>query len=120
MRIHPKEIESVLQLEPRERYMHFIKVVADSREVWSLRSDGGWAVGGATLSDGGEVDYFPVWPSELLTLWAEVSAPRLQVSHSVVHVGDDLSEFGVSIPSGRLHGRTRSRISEIGDKGIMR
>lgn len=64
MRIHPKEIESVLKLDSQERYIHFIKVVADSREVWSLRSDDGWAAGGAKLSDGREVDYFPVWPRQ--------------------------------------------------------
>jgi hypothetical protein len=57
MKLHPKQIEAVVALPGSERYSHFIKQVADSREVWGLFKDG-WA--NPTL---------PLNRSAILTLW---------------------------------------------------
>jgi len=41
MKIHPKEIENVLKLEPFERYKYFIRKVADFEEFWTIVDDKG-------------------------------------------------------------------------------
>lgn len=53
-----KEIEAVLRLSGVERYMHFIKKVADYEEIWSLWEAGGWAM----ASDDYGRELVPVWP----------------------------------------------------------
>src|SRR5712671_3786252 len=55
---HDKEVKAVLSLDAPERYDHWIKKVADQREVWSLWQDSGWAL---AESEGGE-QLVPVWP----------------------------------------------------------
>ena len=59
MKIHPKQIEAVLALPGNRRFEHFIKVVADSQEVWGLY-ESGWAL--AATDDG--VGVFPLWPAK--------------------------------------------------------
>lgn len=59
MKLHPKQIEAVVALSGPERYSHFIKQTADSKEVWGLYKDG-WAM--AATDDGEPV--FPLWPAE--------------------------------------------------------
>lgn len=59
MKLHPKQIESVVALPGPERYSHFIKQVADSEKVWGLYQDG-WAM--AETDEGTRV--FPLWPAE--------------------------------------------------------
>jgi hypothetical protein len=56
-----QEFESVRKLDGAKRYVYFISRVADTGQVWMLRSrDGEWAVG--TDDDGTEV--LPAWPHE--------------------------------------------------------
>lgn len=45
MRISQKQIDAVIALEGTKRYKHFIKVIADTQEVWGLYKDG-WALAG--------------------------------------------------------------------------
>jgi Protein of unknown function (DUF2750) len=59
VRTDPKRIEAVLALPGIKRFEHFIKVVADTQEVWGLYQDG-WAL--AATDDGKSV--FPLWPAE--------------------------------------------------------
>ncbi|WP_035052675.1 DUF2750 domain-containing protein [Andreprevotia chitinilytica] len=59
MKIHPKQMDSVLALPGIERFEHFIKVIADWQEVWGLYQDG-WAL--AAADDGTTV--FPLWPAK--------------------------------------------------------
>ncbi len=59
MKLHPKQVESVLALQGPARYDHFIKQAAGQEEVWGLYKDG-WAL---AATDEGE-DVFPVWPDE--------------------------------------------------------
>lgn len=58
MKVSPKQMEAVFALPSVRRFEHFIKVVADSQEVWGLHQDG-WALAGTT--DGTTV--FPLWPA---------------------------------------------------------
>jgi hypothetical protein len=39
MFVHPKEIERVSMLSPKERYIYFLKRVADSEEFYSLKNN---------------------------------------------------------------------------------
>lgn len=59
MRISQKQIDAVIALESTKRYRHFIKVIADTQEVWGLYKDG-WALAGT--EDNQKV--FPVWPAK--------------------------------------------------------
>lgn len=59
MKVNPKQMEAVLALPGGKRFEHFIKVVADWREVWGLYQDG-WAL--AAADDGTIV--FPLWPAK--------------------------------------------------------
>jgi hypothetical protein len=60
------EFESVIKLPLGARYEHFIKKVADWKEIWSLWKDG-WVLMGD--KDGNEA--IPVWPHPM---YAEASA----------------------------------------------
>jgi len=59
MKLHPKQISSVLALPGPERYEHFIKQVVDWEEVWGLYDDG-WAMAGSDEDE----DILPFWPHE--------------------------------------------------------
>ena len=54
-----REIESVLGLATSDRYMHFVRKVADQQELWSLWSDG-WML----ASDDAGRELIPVWPHQ--------------------------------------------------------
>lgn len=54
--MNPKEIENILKLDTRKKYGYFIKKIADSEEVWSLKNSDGWVSLG--LED---QLFFPVW-----------------------------------------------------------
>ncbi|AZI24030.1 DUF2750 domain-containing protein [Pedobacter sp. G11] len=59
MKITEKEIEVVSALAPYERYKYFIKRVADTELMYSLKSpDGNWAISEVKASK-----LFPLWSS---------------------------------------------------------
>jgi hypothetical protein len=55
--VDDKEFAAVSALPPAERYAHFVKRVADTEEIWSLRGHEGWVLAGD-----GERELVPVWP----------------------------------------------------------
>ena len=57
MELHSKEIERVSNLEPFERYKYFLKRVADSESLYTLKSDNGNYV----ISEIGDNRLFPMW-----------------------------------------------------------
>jgi hypothetical protein len=59
MKLNDKQISAVIALPSKDRYEHFIKVVADWQEAWGLYQDG-WALAGTV--DG--VQVFPLWPAK--------------------------------------------------------
>ena len=58
MKLSPKKIQSVLSLSGPERFEHFVKVIADWQQVWSLYEDA-WAL--AATDEG--IPVFPLWPA---------------------------------------------------------
>ncbi|MFB8735254.1 DUF2750 domain-containing protein [Bacillus sp. SL00103] len=44
MSMHPKELETTVQLPAKKRYDYFIKKIVDFEEVWSLRNEKGWVM----------------------------------------------------------------------------
>ncbi|MCY7436349.1 DUF2750 domain-containing protein [Bacillus pumilus] len=42
--MHPKELETTVQLSAKKRYDYFIKKIVDFEEVWSLRNEKGWVM----------------------------------------------------------------------------
>jgi hypothetical protein len=56
--INDHQLRAVSALPAAERYGHFIRQVADWREVWSLRDQSGWAL----VADDLGRECLPVWP----------------------------------------------------------
>ncbi|GLJ03691.1 hypothetical protein [Bacillus sp. YKCMOAS1] len=44
MSMHPKELETTIQLSAKKRYDYFIKKIVDLEEVWSLSNEKGWVM----------------------------------------------------------------------------
>nr|WP_111291718.1 DUF2750 domain-containing protein [Bacillus safensis] len=44
MSMHPKELETTIQLSAKKRYDYFIKKIVDFEEVWSLSNEKGWVM----------------------------------------------------------------------------
>ena len=56
--LREKQLKAILALPGQQRYEHFIKQVADSLRVWSLRDEAGWVC--STTDEGTSV--LPLWP----------------------------------------------------------
>lgn len=57
-RLREEQLRSILALPGLKRYEHFIKQVADTQKVWSLRDESGWVC--STMDEGRSV--LPLWP----------------------------------------------------------
>jgi hypothetical protein len=57
LEISDREFQAVIALPGPARYEHLIKRIADTEEIWSLRTEEGWVLAG----DEGR-DCLPVWP----------------------------------------------------------
>lgn len=60
MSMHPKELETTMQLPAKKRYDYFIKKIVDFEEVWSLRNEKGWVMS----EDDYRVPRLHFWPTE--------------------------------------------------------
>jgi len=95
MSVSVKQIEAIMKLTPAERYDHFVKVVCDTQEVWSLYSDG-WVM--SQTDDG--TPTFPVWPrkeyAELNAVdhWADFEPRSIELSEFLDVVIPELTEEG--------------------------
>jgi hypothetical protein len=58
--MHPREIESVSNLSPIERYKYFIKKIADYEEVWTILDENG----DYALSDIDDKIFISFWSSK--------------------------------------------------------
>jgi hypothetical protein len=95
MKVNQKQIEAVLALPGIKRFEHFIKVIADWREVWGLYQDG-WAL--AAADDGTTV--FPLWPAKE---YAQVCAAKEWAGYEPRSIS--LSDFTeVLLPKLKLDG----------------
>jgi hypothetical protein len=59
--ISKEEFESTIQLRGSDRYIHFIKQVANSAEIWMLGNESGIA---SYNDDEGNI-LIPIWPHEV-------------------------------------------------------
>ena len=57
-KVNDKEFAAIIALPGPERYGHFVRHVADTEEVWSLRGADGWVL---TAADDGP-ELVPIWP----------------------------------------------------------
>ncbi|USY50010.1 DUF2750 domain-containing protein [Bacillus altitudinis] len=60
MSMHPKELETTMQLPAKKCYDYFIKKIVDFEEVWSLRNEKGWVMS----EDDYRVPQLHFWPTE--------------------------------------------------------
>jgi hypothetical protein len=58
-RLTDAEFEAVTALDGEARYKHFVKQVADWRQVWSLCTDHGWV-----MAEEAGRELVPMWPHE--------------------------------------------------------
>lgn len=56
--VSDEEFQSVTALPGAERYAHFVRQVAEQKEVWSLRTLGGWV----SMDDDEGERAMPIWP----------------------------------------------------------
>ena len=57
LKVADAEFAAVSALDATERYAHFVKRVADTEELWSLRAADGWVLAGDPTRE-----LVPVWP----------------------------------------------------------
>lgn len=110
------QFEATLELDAHQRYDHFVKEVARTDQIWSLKGVGGWV----SLSSDGE-DCFPIWPhadfaaawatgdwadcapQEIpLDAWIDRWTPGLEGDGSLVAVFPVTDEEGVVVTPGEL------------------
>ncbi|GJI58588.1 hypothetical protein BATMR_16160 [Bacillus altitudinis] len=60
MSMHPKELETTMQLPAKKCYDYFIKKIVDFEEVWSLRNEKGRVMS----EDDYRVPQLHFWPTE--------------------------------------------------------
>ncbi len=105
--MNDKQIEAVLALDGPERVKHFVKVLADREQAWSLY-DAAWAASG---TDAGQTA-LPLWPaSEYAQLcatgeWSSYSPRAIRLDHLIDAVLPMLRKQGALVavfqaPSGR-------------------
>lgn len=80
LHVNEKQFQAVVGLPAKERYVHFLKRVADSEEVWGLLSKEGWSLAGDEESEA-----FALWPhpryAEACAVgdWADSAPERLSL-----------------------------------------
>jgi hypothetical protein len=96
-KVSQKQIEAVTKLAAPKRYSHFIKVVADWREVWGLYDDG-WAM---SETENGE-QVLPFWPAKeyaeicAVDEWSKFKPKSIDLEDFMNVVLPELKEEGVS------------------------
>jgi hypothetical protein len=71
-RVTEKEFAAVTALAGADRYRYFIRHVADTEKLWSLKSAEGWVL----MSAGDGPELVPVWPHPRYAQACAVSAWR--------------------------------------------
>ena len=67
--VNDKELAAVIALSGPDRYGYFVRTVADSEELWTLRSADGFAL----VAAADERELVPVWPHRRFAeAWAEI------------------------------------------------
>ena len=120
------EIKSVLLLKAPQRYVHWIKKVADEQQLWSLWQEGGWALAGDTTGR----QLVPVWPhskyaelcaegpwagyqprSIALDAWLNRWIPGMEEDQRLVAVFPTPSDKGICVEPERLEQDLRAELA---------
>lgn len=95
MIVSEKEIENVSKLEPFQRYEYFIKRVADSEKLYSLKNEENWAIA--------EVDQyklFSLWPArqfaekQIIEGWSNYQVAEIGLVNFNDEIGPMIKEKG--------------------------
>ncbi|RKO80197.1 DUF2750 domain-containing protein [Pectobacterium parmentieri] len=88
MKVSAKEIEVMSSKPAKDRYIYFIKRVADWESVWTLGDEDGYV----TSEDGNGRTYLPLWPAkEYARISAEGNWDGLQLKEiSLDEILDEL------------------------------
>lgn len=109
MNVSPTKFRAISELPGKQRYEHFVKVVADTQHVWGLYQDG-WAL----IADDDGATAFAVWPAEEYAIacaeneWAGYSPRVIQLDEFV----------GVLLPKLELDGLRPSVFMTREGKGV--
>lgn len=96
MKLSQKAIEAITAQSAHDRYVYFVKVVADWEVVWGLYDDG-WAMAG---NDDGEI-IFPMWPAKefaqlcAINEWAGYKPRSIPLEEVMDVVLPELQEEGI-------------------------
>ncbi len=122
-----KEVSSVLKLCANDRYLYWIKRVADGNLVWSLWNDGGWA-----LAANEEGNYMiPVWPHAMYAAicasdewsgyepksisiddWLQRWIPGIQRDKRMIAVFPTLDHKGIAVSPSRVADDLRTELQK--------
>lgn len=98
-KLSPKEIDVMLNKPARDRYIYFVKRVADWGGAWALKDTDGLV----TTSDNIGNIAFPVWPFEEYALrlkvdeWKECELTELTLSTLIKDVLPNLAKDGINV-----------------------
>jgi Protein of unknown function (DUF2750) len=94
-----EQLRVVLALPGPKRYEHFVKQVADTQKVWSLRDESGWVC--STTDEG--TDVLPLWPhSDYASLaatgeWAGCQPHAIELRKLMEEMVPSFGERGVGV-----------------------
>ena len=126
-KLSDKEYAAVIALPAPERYGHFVRQVADWKEIWSLKAASGWVA--MSSSDGHEC--LPVWPHSRyahafaegewegaeptaipLDHWIEKWTPGMTRDGRMVAVFPTTAERGIVVTPERLYDDLREELAQ--------
>lgn len=83
-KMNPQQYKAVVALSSKDRFSHFIGMIADWEQLWGVRNEEGWLVPLAP----DKLEYFPVWPHPE---YAQKIADKHFPGHVATEIG--LDEF---------------------------
>ncbi len=129
----PPQFLAVMALPEDARYLHFLRQVADSAQVWGLLDPRGWV----TLTDAQGHAGLPVWPHPAYAAacasddWSGYVPACIEVPAFLDHWLPDMAELGVRVdvfpatgrrglmvPALELELQLREQLTLIGDPFI--
>lgn len=108
--MHDEEFAALLGMPAPDRYALFVRRVADSEEIWGLRTNDGWCL--MANEDGAEL--IPVWPHHR---FADACADaQKQEQSATISLGDWLDKW---LPGMTRDGRQVAVFPVPDGKGIV-
>ena len=115
-----KEIESIMNLLPNERFKYFINKIVDWEEVWGLYNSG-WAMTG----DNEDKALFPLWPAKkfaecyAIEEWEKYEAKEISIESLKEDVLPTLQEEDISISVFPVPTQNSTSVTIAADKLLL-